>query len=129
MHGRTERTPEKEAEFLENLGETANVTASCKATGIARSTAYEWRDDSESFRKAWDTAVERGTDALEDEATRRAKDGVTKPVHYKGERVDEVQEYSDTLLMFLLKGRRPDKFRERHDVAVSGSIAVNINLG
>jgi hypothetical protein len=29
-----------------------------------------------------------------------------------------VREYSDTLLIFLLKGLRPAKYRERYDVAV-----------
>jgi hypothetical protein len=29
-----------------------------------------------------------------------------------------VREYSDTLLIFLLKGRRPAKYRERYDVVV-----------
>jgi len=29
-----------------------------------------------------------------------------------------VREYSDTLLIFLLKGLRPAKYRERYDVVV-----------
>jgi hypothetical protein len=29
-----------------------------------------------------------------------------------------IREYSDTLLIFLLKGLRPAKYRERYDVAV-----------
>ena len=38
---------------------------------------------------------------------------VDKPVHYKGERVDTIREYSDALLMFLLRGHRPNIYRER----------------
>jgi hypothetical protein len=33
-----------------------------------------------------------------------------------GARVGEVREYSDTLLLAMLKGRRPDVYRERHEV-------------
>lgn len=127
MNGRTERTPEKEAMFLAALSETANVTASAKRAGLARTTVYEWRADNEQFKARWDAAVELGTDALEDEAMRRAKDGVTEPVHYKGERVDEIQKYSDTLTIFLLKGRRPEKYRERfeHTGANGGPLLVS----
>jgi hypothetical protein len=34
-------------------------------------------------------------------------------------------EYSDTLLIFLLKGARPEKYRERADVRHSGKIDVS----
>ena len=46
--------------------------------------------------------------------------GVEKPVHYKGKRVDTVRRFSDTLLMFLLKARRPDIHRERFDHTLAG---------
>jgi hypothetical protein len=36
------------------------------------------------FSTAWDEALERGLDALEDEVMRRAKDGVAEPVYYQG---------------------------------------------
>src|SRR5580700_4431629 len=35
------------------------------------------------FSTAWDEALERGLDALEDEVMRRAKDGVAEPVYYQ----------------------------------------------
>jgi hypothetical protein len=61
----------------------------------------------------WEDAIEAGTDVLEEEAKRRALFGVEKPVFQKGELVGHVQEYSDTLMIFLLKGRNPNKFKER----------------
>ena len=33
-----------------------------------------------------------------------------------GKQVGTVKRYSDTLLMFLLKGRRPEKFKDRHEL-------------
>ncbi|MBX6773030.1 MAG: hypothetical protein IRY83_14975 [Chloroflexi bacterium] len=56
-------------------------------------------------------------DALEAEAWRRAVDGVERPVYQNGQRVGAVREYSDTLLIFLLKGGRPQKYRERYELS------------
>jgi len=36
-----------------------------------------------------------------------------KPVYHGGKRVGFIREYSDVLLIFLLKGLRPAKYRER----------------
>jgi hypothetical protein len=57
--------------------------------------------------------LEHGTDALEDEAVRRAVEGVIKPVFHQGKRVGTLRVFSDPLLMFLLRARRPDKFADR----------------
>ena len=116
MANRTKQTPKKEGEFLDALAETGNVTRACVSAKIGRATVYEWRAADEEFRERWETALDLGCDALEDEATRRAHDGVPEPVYYQGEVVGQVQKYSDTLLMFLLKGRRPEKFKDRTEL-------------
>src|SRR5207244_2289826 len=72
-----------------------------------------WRAADAEFAEAWDDAEAAGTDRLEDEAYRRGHDGVAKPVFRKGGACGEVQQYSDSLLMFLLKSRRPGKYRDR----------------
>lgn len=133
--GRTKRTPEKMAEFLEALEKTASVTKSCELSAIARRSVYEWRDDDEEFRAKWDAALELGTDALEDEAIRRAMHGTDKPVYQGGELVGHIREYSDTLTIFMLKARRPDKFKERTAHELTGKDGaplvpiVNITVG
>lgn len=55
---------------------------------------------------------------LEDEARRRAVDGVDEPVFQGGELVGHVRRYSDRLLEFLLRGRRPTVYREGASVDV-----------
>ncbi len=95
MANRTKRTPKKRAAFLKALDSGESVTKACNAAGIGRRTVYDWRSDDEKFAAEWEDAVETGTDVLEDEAVKRAKDG------------------SDTLLIFMLKARRPDKFKDR----------------
>lgn len=109
----TEATLEKAPLFLSVLSETASVTAASKATGLARSTWYRHRKSDTSFADAWDAALELGTDSLEDEAVRRAHEGTEKPVYQGGRMVGTVREYSDTLLIFMLKARRPEKFKDR----------------
>lgn len=103
----------KKAVFLDALSRTASVTKACILTKIPRRTVYEWRLADEAFKKQWDDAIELSIDALEDEAVRRAFEGVRKPVFQGGKRVGHIQEYSDTLLIFMLKGRRPERFKDR----------------
>jgi hypothetical protein len=78
-----------------------------------------------SNRLIWDDAIEAGADVLEAEAWRRAVEGVERPIVSGGKVVTTVREYSDTLLIFLLKGRRPEKYA-RFEVsgANGGPIAV-----
>ncbi|TDR82195.1 terminase [Paludibacterium purpuratum] len=120
MANTTKATPEKLAQFLEVLATTANVSAAAKKVRIDRTHMYRLRDDDPEFAAAWDEAVKLGTAALEDEAVRRAHDGTLKPVFYKGERCGTIREYSDTLLIFLLKARDPERFADRLKQEVTG---------
>jgi hypothetical protein len=111
----------KGAEFLQVLRDTGgNVSRACMAIGQNRRRVYEWREKDPVFAQAWDEAVDSGTDELEEEARRRAFSGVDEPVFYQGEQCGEVRKYSDTLLIFLLKGRRPDKYRENVRTELTG---------
>ena len=78
-------TPEKLTAFCAALAETCNVGKACAAVGISRQTAYEWRENDPEFEARWDQAKRVGVTALEDEAHRRAFDGVPEPVVHKGE--------------------------------------------
>ncbi len=62
-------------------------------------------------------------DVLEDEATRRAVEGWVEPVGwYKGKAGGTIRRYSDTLLIFRLKGELPQKYAER--MQLSGGLAT-----
>lgn len=88
---RNKRNREK---FLDNLRKGYSPSKAAKNTGPTVQSFLKWREDDDDFREEWEAAVEEGTDGLEDVATRRAKAG------------------SDTLLMFMLKARRPNKYRD-----------------
>jgi hypothetical protein len=110
-----------EKAFLLYLSATGNVSSAAMRAGIERSTAYRLYESAPDFAEAWDAALEVACDALELEARRRAFVGTAKPVFYKGQEVGSIREYSDTLMVVLLKAHRPGKFRERAET-------ININM-
>ena len=105
--------------FIEALKKNGNVRDSCALANIDRTTAYEHRNSDLAFRKLWEDALDDAADSLEAEAVRRARDGVDEPVFYMGAECGAIRKYSDTLLIFLLKGIRPEKYRERVSVDVN----------
>lgn len=132
---RTTRTPKKQAAFLEELMLRGNVRDACAAANVPRRTVYDWRDADPAFARAWDDALDEAADIMEREAHRRAVDGVDEPVYGslgKGEGMGEVgtiRKYSDTLLIFLLKAARPEKYRDRQQVEHTGEIAQKVYAG
>lgn len=93
---------------------------------------YRLREAEPDFAAAWDAAVEEGTDLLEDEARRRAVEGVIKErgVYYRGDLVGTEIEinYSDGLMTTLLKARRPDVYRERTETVHKGDPSAPIQV-
>ena len=129
------RHPKKRA-FLAAMSNTANVLRAAQIAGVDRDNHYLWLKKDSEYAAAFEIAWQRGMDALEAEAVRRACEGVSKPIFHGGKRtIDVVQnpdgsikrdasgrpmgipaavrEYSDTLLIFLLKGRNPTVFGDR----------------
>jgi hypothetical protein len=119
------RTPKRRKAFLAALSKTANVTHACTFAPMSRDAAYKWRAADPEFKKEWEDAIEKGTDLLVLEARRRAFRGTRKPVFYKGAIAGYIREYSDVLLMFLIKERRPEyreSFRQIDDGGDDSSI-------
>ncbi len=74
----------------------------------------------------WEQSLELFADRLEQEMARRAIEGVSKPVFYKGKKVGTVQEYSDQLAITLAKAVRPERFRDnvKVDADISGGVLL-----
>jgi len=110
----TIRTDEVRTKFLEALSEGMSIANAAGAAGAGRGAMYIWRREDPLFAADWDEAVEVGTDLLEDEARRRAMNG------------------SDQVLMFLLKARRPQQYKDRamheHVGAAGGAVQIE-NVG
>jgi transposase-like protein len=95
MKGKSVRTLKNRKAVLLALSGGASVTATAQRTGVSKSAIQSWRNDDAVFSRECESAMDSGTDLLEDEAFRRAR------------------ETSDVLLIFLLKGRRPGIYNRK----------------
>jgi hypothetical protein len=94
--------------FLAALAETSLVTEAAKRAGVSRGSAYRARQEDEDFALAWADVEEAGTEQLEKIAVKRASEG------------------SDVLLIFLLKSRRPERYRDNVRVEHSGTVRHDV---
>lgn len=110
--------------FLEAFARLGNVTGAARETGVDRRRHYEWLEDLDYAARFADAEM-AAADALIEEARRRALHGVTRGVYQGGKRMETVTEYSDTLIMFLLKGALPAVFRDnaKGDAEATGARA------
>jgi hypothetical protein len=113
MANRTKFTPEKRQQFLAALSEFPNVSAAAESVSLSRVILYTHRSNDTEFAAEWDAAIDEGIEKVEATALKR---GLAT---------------SDTLLIFMLKAYRPEKYREnvRHELtgANGGAIQVDIN--
>lgn len=140
------RHPKKRA-FLKGIAEHFNIRKTARLTGIHVSSHYEWKAKDPDYLAASEVAAEIGSDHLEAEMTRRAMDGLRQYKFYKGDYIvvpcaaDDPErsvvlgelpdgkivygkpyyelEFSDTVGIFLLKGAKPEKYRDRYEVRES----------
>lgn len=99
MPGPTRRIaqPKKDL-FLDAFRKCGSITQAAAAAGIGRHTHYDWLGVDAAYERAFRAAEDEAIEGLEDEARRRAFAG------------------SDVLLIFLMKGAKPEKYRDRYEV-------------
>jgi len=125
---RPARQRARQNSFLAAYSECANVKDAAGKAKIYRRTHYDWLENDPTYRPRFEAVRERATQALEDEAVRRAVKGVERKLYHQGRlirsggKVQTVTEYSDNLLITLLKKFAPDKYRERTTTEHTGSI-------
>lgn len=133
--------------FLAAYRMTGNVTRAAAAAQCDRSTHYKIWLNNEEYREAFADAEEEAADHLISEARRRAVEGVKKLKFFQGQLIKipmrdadgnvmldadgNVMEepyvehdYSDTMLIFLIKGARPEVYRDNVNMSVNGNMAV-----
>ena len=92
----------KKRQLLARVAQTGRVSV----RGQAQRMHYYWLRNDPAYAEAFTRARQMAGDRLEAEACRRAFEG------------------SDTLLIFLLKGAFPEKYRERHEVYHQGAVEL-----
>ena len=117
----------KQRVFLTVYAELGNVKAAAQAAKVARRSHYYWLEQPE-YAVAFASVREVAVECLEAEVRHRAVEGVEEPVIYRGKlcyqkdldpetgemrttgKLLTTRRYSDTLLIFLLKAARPEKY-------------------
>jgi len=115
----------KKAAMLAAYAKCGVVARACKFADVGRTTHYEWLNDDAEYRAAFSEAHKTAIEYLESVAHRRATKGWLEPVFHKGAVCGHVRRFSDTLLIFMLKGAAPDKYRDRMETKHSGQIEHN----
>jgi hypothetical protein len=96
----TERTQEK---FLTAMAVGADVALACKTIGVSVAAIYKLRDRSPDFK------------AQMDEARAIADQRVVRSLYEAATKLKNV-----TAMIFWLKNRQPNEWRDRHDYELSG---------
>jgi len=105
-------TPERQAAFIWALAETGCVEESARRVGKSASGAYDLRarPDAQSFRLAWEAAIDMAMARMSDAAISRCIYGVPVPHYYKGELIGEHRRYDERLTMWMLRYRDPVRY-------------------
>lgn len=134
--------------FLAAFAVTGIISRAAAASGVPRQRHPEWMKDDQEYAAMFAEAQEIAIEQLEIEARRRAMEGVGRLKFYQGQlimvelrdaagqvvidaetkqpvMVPYVEhEYSDQLLMFMLRAARPDVYRERRETLHSGNVKI-----
>ena len=119
-----EITDHTKRSFLAAYAYCGRLTHAAKSAQCNWRMHYYWLKVDPLYKEKFAEAQAMAGDFLEEEAMRRAKDGISKAVYYQGEVVGEEIVYSDTLAIFLLKGAKPDKYRD--NVKVETEITLKL---
>ena len=105
-------TPELQRRFVATLAATGIVTQAARSIGKSMEALYKLRarPGAEGFAAAWDAALERGVQRLEDCALERAIKGTPTPIVSGGELLGTWDKPDNNLLRFLLQHRLPQKY-------------------
>ncbi len=146
MPTKKKRGVSKQASFLAAFAATASITKAAKAAKLERTLHYRWLREDEEYPAAFALAYAEAAQTLEDEAVRRANEGVLEPITYQGgycykRRLNKetgklenygaplvIRKYSDGLMQTLLKAFKPEKYRERNSLEVTGAAGGPIVL-
>ncbi|MCA0977689.1 hypothetical protein LCM19_04860 [Qipengyuania flava] len=108
-------TPARQKAFIGALADTGCVSRAARYVNMSTEGAYylRRRPGSESFRRAWEAALDLGVQRLKDIAYERAIDGQLSPVFVAGKLKGFRRIRNDRLLMFCLRMNARDERGKR----------------
>ena len=107
-------TPDKQRAFIAHLAATGIVSQAARKIGRSMEALYKLRGraGAEGFAAAWDAAVDRGVQRVEDCALERAINGVEDWRYTDGHWSSMGTKHNEALVMFFLRNRRADRYSE-----------------
>ncbi len=135
---RTRASVDWSGAFLKALEETGVIARACVAADVSRVSVWLRRKSDAEFRTAFEGSLAAGALLLEEEAIRRARDGVRRIKFnpktgepYKDPATGEPyveHEFSDTLMLALLKRHFPQYHDKPSEVNVQTNLHNHISI-
>lgn len=112
-------TPECQRRFVASLAACGVVAQAARSVGKSMEALYKLRarPGAEGFAAAWDAALERGVQRLEDIAMERATLGTPTPIVSGGQLLGMWHKPDNNLLRFMLQNRMPGTYGKDRIVA------------
>lgn len=108
---------EKQDSFLTAYVQCGTLSGAQRISGVSRHNHQFWKTSDPAYATRFEEAHETAVDNAEEALRKRGIEGVLEPVFYQGEVCGQIRKYSDACLIFYLKGRRGDVFRERTEIS------------
>lgn len=108
--------------FLDILSLHGNKSRACRAVDISLSTMKRHMKEDPAFAEAVEDCLESVADDLEQEAMRRAVQGVEEKIYYGDREIGTKTVYSDSLLKTLLVAAKKEKYSKNDTVTHKGSV-------
>lgn len=120
-------TPGRQRRFLEAFEQCGVIAEAARLANIDQDCHWIWLHADPQYKAAFVKAEQIAADRLETELINRVYDGVKEDVWWQGQIVGATRKFSDTLLIFALKGAKPDKYREqwKGELQHAGALAIS----
>lgn len=96
--------------FVRELMRSPVVGTAARRAGLTRRMVYAERERNDEFRQAWDQAIAGAIDDVEEVLVEKAHGGDLKAIE------------------MVLKAHRPERYRDRHEVAVVADSVIEVSL-
>jgi hypothetical protein len=124
-------TPDRQRAFIGALADTGCVSRAARYVNMSPEGAYWLRRQagSESFRRAWEAALDLGVQRLKDQLYERALEGQLSPVFIGGKLKGFRRVKNDRLLMFALRMNARDERGKRLSASYFDPNAARLHGG
>lgn len=107
--------------FFEKLSQHGRITQAAREAGLQRESLYDKRERDPEFATRWANALETYADVVEAEVHRRAIEGTDKGIWHQGQLVGTERQFSDALLLALVKAKRAREFGDKSKLELTGA--------